>query len=373
MLTPYMAAIEPDQPYCLHLQSSTSSSGTSTPCHNQALQCRAPGTNATELQIQHQQQPTCTQGAPIQSTNSTSLTSPEVLLDKKPEGQMKDIVESNKLTLGCNRSKCGYSTRAHSLKQEMHYNINEVHETLKENATEENQEISSDPELRWFQRTQQLQHPHAQAVRPEQGDCRRSTFARPAPATKLKPQRTTTSQPLPPTIQFLSTSPHLLSLLQQRSQEAIIKLESLHGHPDGRPSSEVQLSLYPRYQQTNPGKLSHTSLEGQNVRLHHPGKRTTAAQWLLTCEGPEDQTWSLNQVPQYLPWTPTTASSQGLGSCTVLPPIRKSMTGKQLKMNPSQTVHTVSAIQGSSFDSYLLQMEKQKHRRMRITLTVGAA
>ncbi|XP_056252562.1 jhy protein homolog isoform X4 [Seriola aureovittata] len=317
MVTPQMAGSESDQPYYLHPQDGQTNSVTSTQCHNRDLQCRSPETDTTEFQTHYQEEPRCAQGRPIQKTNTPKLTSHDVLSNKKLERPMEDIVERNKTTLGRSTSKRGSYVRVYSLKQQMPIN---VHETLKETATAENQEDSSAPELMCPQKTQQL----------------------------------------------------------WKGQDAFINLASLHGRPHWSPPSDVQLALYPGCQLTNPGRSSHMSQEGLNAQLHHRNlesgpnqwQRTTALQW-PSCEG-DDQTLSLNEVhtkqfPQNLTRTPTTASSQGLGSCRVLPPIGKPMTGKEPKMNPSQSVNTVNPIHGSSSDSYLVQMEKLKQLRARVT------
>ncbi|XP_056252557.1 jhy protein homolog isoform X1 [Seriola aureovittata] len=400
MVTPQMAGSESDQPYYLHPQDGQTNSVTSTQCHNRDLQCRSPETDTTEFQTHYQEEPRCAQGRPIQKTNTPKLTSHDVLSNKKLERPMEDIVERNKTTLGRSTSKRGSYVRVYSLKQQMPIN---VHETLKETATAENQEDSSAPELMCPQKTQQLwitqinkekkaqrkEYPNlsrqqpspAVVVKAELGDCLSSLLARPADVTQQKPKKMASSQPLPPTIHLninLNTSSNLLSLLQQKGQDAFINLASLHGRPHWSPPSDVQLALYPGCQLTNPGRSSHMSQEGLNAQLHHRNlesgpnqwQRTTALQW-PSCEG-DDQTLSLNEVhtkqfPQNLTRTPTTASSQGLGSCRVLPPIGKPMTGKEPKMNPSQSVNTVNPIHGSSSDSYLVQMEKLKQLRARVT------
>ncbi|XP_040005529.1 jhy protein homolog isoform X3 [Xiphias gladius] len=447
MMTPHKAGNESDQPYRLHPQDAQTSTVTSAYCHNHALQCKSPDANlsrssristkiesdntlmtgsrencdnscdsagenisrspkltedihATEFQTYYQQEPRCTQGVPIQKMSTSTLTSPKVLSNRKLERLMEDIVERNKITLGRSTSKCGSYVRVHALKQEMPHIVNEVLETLKETATEENHEDSLDPELRWLQKTQELratqisrgkkaqrkeyskpsrqQQPTALAVK--QGDCLGSPLARPAAVTQPKPQKITLSKPMPPTIHLnisLNTSSHLLSLLQQKGQDAIINLASLHGCPHWSPESEVQLALSPGYQQTNPGKSSHMSQEGLNAQHHHQNlrsspeqwQRTTSLKWPLSCEG-EDQTWSSTEVhtkqfPQNLPRTPTTAASQGLGLYTILPPIGKPVAGKEPKLSSGQRMNTAHSypIHRSSSDSYLVQMEKQKQLR----------
>ncbi|XP_018548058.1 jhy protein homolog isoform X1 [Lates calcarifer] len=447
MVTPHIDGSESDQPYRLHPQDGQTSSVTSTHCHNHALQCGSPEgdlsrsskistknesdnnlqrgsrqkheqscvsagenisrssepteeINTTEFDI-YQQEQRCTQGGSIQKMSTSTLMNPKVLWNKKLERVMEDIVERNKMTLGCNTSKCGSYVRAHALKQEMPHNANKVHETLKEIVSTENKEDSSDPELRWLQRAQQLQvtqikkgkkaqqkeypnpfqqqQPPALMVNAERGDCLSSPLARQAAITQPKPQKMTSSQPLPPTIQLnisLNTPSHLLSLLQQKGQDAIINIVSPHGHPHWSPAYEVQLASSPGYQQTNPGKFSHVSQERLNTQLHQQHleswpeqwQRTTALKWPLSCEG-EDQTWSSDEVytkcfPQNLTRTPTTASSQSLGSYTVLPPIGKPLTEKEPKLSPGHSVNATHHIHRSNSDSYVVQMEKKKQLRV---------
>lgn len=76
------------------------------------------------------------------------------------------------------------------------------------------------------------------------------------------------------------------------------------------------------------------------------------------------------QFPQNLLRTPTTTSSLGSGSYTVLPPIGKPMTGKEPEQSPGQSVNTAYPINRSSSDGYLVQMEKQKQLRARVTYKV---
>lgn len=106
--------------------------------------------------------------------------------------------------------------------------------------------------------------------------------------------------------------------------------------------------------------------------------RTTAIKWLLSSEG-DGQNWSPNEVqsklfPQNLPRTPpTTTSSLGSGSYTVLPPIGKPLRGEEPELSPSQSVNTAYPIHRSSSDGYLVQMEKQKQLRGRVTYKVGVS
>lgn len=100
-----------------------------------------------------------------------------------------------------------------------------------------------------------------------------------------------------------------------------------------------------------------------------------ALKWPLSCEE-EEQKWSPNEVrskqfPQNLPKTPTTMSSLGSSSYSVLPPIGKPMTGKEPESSLGQCVNTAGPIHKSSSDGYLVQMEKQKQLRARVTYKVG--
>lgn len=102
--------------------------------------------------------------------------------------------------------------------------------------------------------------------------------------------------------------------------------------------------------------------------------RTSALEWPLLCES-EDQKLSPNkvynkQLLQNLCRTPPTTWSHGLGSCTVLPPIGKPLTGKEQELSPGQSVDKAYPIHKSSSDSYLIQMEKQKLRG-KVTYKVG--
>ena len=105
--------------------------------------------------------------------------------------------------------------------------------------------------------------------------------------------------------------------------------------------------------------------------------RTTALHCPLSFEG-KDQNWSSNEVhstqfPQSLPRTPTTTLSMGPGSYTVLPPIGKSITGKESELSPCQSVSTAYPVHRSNSDGYLVQMEKQKQLRAKVTYKVGVS
>ncbi|XP_051257486.1 jhy protein homolog isoform X1 [Dicentrarchus labrax] len=442
VVTPHMAGSESEQPYRLHPQN-----GQTSHHDNHALQFRSPGGDLSrpssiftknesdntsqrgfkqmcenncdnaaenisraperiEFKTHYQQDLRHAQAGPTQTEHisTSTLLSPKVLMNKKLERLTEDIVERNKITLGRNTSKCGSYVTVHALKQEIPHNENKVHETL-QTASTESHEDSSDPKLRWLQKSQQLrvtqiskgkkaqrkespnpprqQQPPAPGVRAEWGDSLSSPLARPAAVIQQpKPQMTTSSQPLPPTIHLninLNTSSHLLPLLQQGGQDAAINVASLHGCPHWSPASEVELAFSPGYQQTNPAKSSQMFRTGVNVQLHHRNlesspehwKRTTAMKWPLSCEE-EHQKWSPNDVhtkqfPQNLPRTPTTTSSLGSGSYPVLPPIGNSMTGKEPELSPDQSASTAYVIHRSSSDGYLVQMEKQKQLRARLT------
>lgn len=105
--------------------------------------------------------------------------------------------------------------------------------------------------------------------------------------------------------------------------------------------------------------------------------RKGALKLTLSCDG-EDHNWSpdevhIKQVPQNVPRTLTTASSQALGSYPVLPPIGNPPTGKEHEMNSGQCMNTARPIHRSSSDSYLSRMEKQKQLKERVTYKVGVS
>uniref|UniRef100_A0A671U3B4 Junctional cadherin complex regulator n=1 Tax=Sparus aurata TaxID=8175 RepID=A0A671U3B4_SPAAU len=311
-----------------------------------------------------------TQGGPsqTQSMNTSALSSPKVSSNKKLERLTDNIVELNKLTLGYNTSKYGSYATVHAQKEGMPHSVNKVHETLKETVITEHQKDNSDPKLRWLQKTQQLrvtqigkgkkaqwkeypnppqqQQPPATGVSAEQRGSLSYPLARPTAGTQAKPQKMKSSQPLPHTVHLninLSTSSHFLPLLQQRGQETVINVASLHG-PQFSPTTEIEIAQ------------SHGT-----TALHCP----------LSFEG-NDQNWSSNEVhgtqfPQSLPRTPTTTLSMGSGSYTVLPPIGKPMTGKESESSPCQSVSTAYPVHRSNSDGYLVQMEKQKQLRAKVT------
>ncbi|XP_035034698.1 jhy protein homolog [Hippoglossus stenolepis] len=431
VVTPHTAGNKSDQPYRLHPEDGLTSTAASHHGHKHACQSRSPEAHLSEASTKkenvsslqrgirenyersfdsehfsgspnmredlhgtefrmHYQQLRCTQRGPIQEMSTSTLPNPNVSSNNKLQSLVEDKVKLNKITLGCSRSKHGSYVRVHARKQMP--NVNDVQETLKKPAPAENQQDSSDPELRLLQKTQQLRvtqiskgkkgqckeypnpsrrQPPAVAVKAERGDCLSVPLAQAAAVTQPEPQKTTSSQPLPPTIHLninLNTSSHLLSLLQQKDgQDAIINLASLHGHPHWSPTSELQLALSTGYQQKNNSRKSFfMSREVLNTQLLHQNlesspeqwQRTRASQLPLSCEK-EEQTRSPLR-------TPTTASSQGTGSYSVLPPIGKPLTGEEPGLSPCQSENTAFHIHSSNSDSYLVQMEKQKQLRARV-------
>lgn len=92
----------------------------------------------------------------------------------------------------------------------------------------------------------------------------------------------------------------------------------------------------------------------------------------------EDQNWSSTEVrskqfPQRLLKTLTTISSPCLSSYKVLPAIGMSVTGEELELSPSQSVNTTYPILRNYSDGYLVQMEKQKQQKARVTYKVGVS
>ncbi|XP_035864541.1 jhy protein homolog isoform X5 [Sander lucioperca] len=408
VVTPHLTADESDQPYRLHPQHGQTSSVTSPHCHNHALQLGSPEAdyskpsciftkddsdkrslkgfkkmhgnncdNAGEYSRSPEQPKDIramskniqerTQGGPTQIQQMSTSIVPKVLLNKKLERLTEDIVERNKITLGRNTSKCGSYVSVHALNREMPHHVNKVTQISEGKKAQRKENPNCPP--------QQQQTP-ALGVSAEWGGRLSFPLAKPAAAGQPNPQKTTSSQPLVPNIHLninLNTSSHLLPLSQQRGQEDIISLASLHACPNWSPASEVELALSPGYQLTIPGRSSQTSQKGVSTHLHHQNlesspeqwQRTAALKWPLSCEG-EDQKCpnevQTKQFPQNLPRTPTTTFS---GSYTVLPPITESMAGKEPELSPG--VNTAYPIHRSSSDGYLGQMEKQKQLRTRVT------
>ncbi|XP_042355557.1 jhy protein homolog [Plectropomus leopardus] len=407
IVTPHMAGNEPNQPYRLHLQDDQTNSETSP--HNHALQrtspeadhlqppafstktesdkssqkglrdkheysCDSTGDNVSRspgltedvraISIQEfktYQQQELRQGGSTQ--NQQMGTFPKVSLSKKPEKPTEDIVERNKLTLGRNKSKRGSYVHMHAPKQETPNKVTQISKGKKVRQKEH-----PSP-------SQQQQYP-AGVVRAERGDCLSSPSETPAAISQPNPQKMTPSQPLVPAVHpniQLNSLSQLLPFIQQRGQDDIINLASLHGYTDWSPVPEPEPALSPGCQQMNPGK----SRKGLKAHFHHQNlegspkqwQRTTMLKGLLSSEE-GDQMWSPNEVHtkqfhKNLPRTPTTPSSLGSGGYTVLPPIRPSLTGEESDLSPGQSVNT--AIHRSSSDGYLVQMQKQKQLRARVT------
>nr|XP_020476270.1 uncharacterized protein LOC109972023 isoform X1 [Monopterus albus] len=441
VVTPQKTDSESAQPYHLHPQDGQTSSVTSPHCHDHAFQLRSPEVDllrSPSFSTKNESDNTLqrgfrkkrengydgagenvsraseltgdlravelrrTKGGTIeaQKMSASTLANLKVISNKKLERQKEDIVERNKITLGRNTSRSGSYVRVHTHKQETLHNVNKAHDSSKETASTENQEDSSDPELMWLQKTQQLQlikgkkaqwkeypsrsrqqQPPAPGVKAEQEECLSSPLARLPAVTQPQPPTTTSTQPLPPTIHLsisLNTSSQLLSLLQQKGQDATISLASLHGHHPWSLESKVQPSLSQGYQQTDPGKSTHMSGEWLNAERHHRHLDSSPEQWQrtsalnapLSYEG-EDQNWSPNEVhtklPQNCRWTPTNTLSHSPHSYAVLPAIGKPVTGKDPELSPGQCVKTTYPLHGNTSNSYLLQMEKQKQLRTRVT------
>ncbi|XP_076606583.1 jhy protein homolog [Chaetodon auriga] len=420
VVTPHMADNQSEQSYSLHPQDGQNSSVISPQCHNHALKLRSPETDLSrpsrnfaknehdntsqrgfrktsqnscddagenisrapeltedlhamylqEYKTYYQQELKLTNGghSHTQHMSTSALSSPQDLSNKKLERLTENIVERNKITLGRNMPKCVSYVMVHAHKQDTPHNVKKVTQISKGKRSQQKE----------YSNPLQKQQPPALGVRAERGHCLSSPLERPAAVTQPKPQKATSSQPLPPTFHLninLKASSHLLPLLQQKGQDSITDIASLHWSP----ASQVEFALSPGYGQTNTGKSSHMSLKGVNAQPHHqnqesspePWQRTIASKWPLSCER-EDQTWSPDEVhikefPQNLPRTPTTTSSLGLGSYTVLPPIEKPMTGKEPELSPIQVVSTAYPIHRSSSDGYLIQMEKQKQLKARVT------
>ncbi|XP_010749219.3 jhy protein homolog isoform X3 [Larimichthys crocea] len=417
VVTPHTADDHSDQPYHLHPQGGQDSS---PHCHNQVSKLRSPEvdlsrpsresdnisqrgaktksekyisrcpelTEKEEYKTYYQQELRHPRGGPseTQHMSTTTLSSPKVSSNNKVERLTEDIVERNKITLGRNTSKCGSYATVHALKQDTPHDVNKVHETLKETASTESREDSSDPKLRWLQKTQELkvaqiskgkkaqrkyptppqqQKPPIPGIGAERVDCLSSPLARPAAVIPPKPQKVTPSQPLAPTFHLnINLDASLLPLLQQKTQDAVINVASRHGHPHWTPASDVDLALSPRYILTNPGKYSQMSQKEINAQLHHQNLESSPEQWQsdLSSWDPSDEV----HFQQNFPGTPTTTSSLASGSYTVLPPIGKPTTGTEAELSPGQTGDT-ACIHRSSSDGYLVQMEKQKQLRTRVT------
>ncbi|XP_031733512.1 jhy protein homolog isoform X2 [Anarrhichthys ocellatus] len=412
LVTPDMAGNEPDQPYRLHPDDVQTSTVTSPHCYNHTLQLQSPeadhskpscsitknesdesllkgfrakylnscdnaGENASrspeltkDIHAMYSlQELRHTQGGPTQIQQMSTF--PKVLFNKKLERLPEDIVERNKTTLGRNTSTYGSYASVHVRKQDMPHNVNKVTQISERKKAQRKE---------YPKHLQPQQQPSAPGVKADWGDCLSSPLAGPAAITQPNPQKTTPSQPLLPTIHLninLNTSSHLLPLIQQRGQNDI-NLASLHGCSHWSLASENELALSPGCQQIHPrmqihppktsSKTSSQMRRGVNAHLHHRDlescseerQRTAALKWPLTCEGEDQQ-----QAPQNLLRTPTTSLSLGSGSYPLLSAIGKSMTGKEPELSPDG--NTDNPVHRSSSNGYLVQMEKQKQRRVRVT------
>uniref|UniRef100_A0AAQ5YB17 Jhy protein homolog n=1 Tax=Amphiprion ocellaris TaxID=80972 RepID=A0AAQ5YB17_AMPOC len=318
----------------------------------------------------YQQELKHTQQGPIQAQQrSTSpLMSPKVLSNKNQRPLIENKVQHNILTLGRITPKCGSYVKVHALKQEIPHQKKVAKISKGKKAQQKEYPNPS----------QQQQNP-ALRVEAEHGDCLHSQLAKSATVNQTKPQKTTSAQPLPSTVHLsihLNTGSHLLPLLQQMGQNAIINLPSLHDHTYRSSASKGALSL--AYRQTTLEKSSHVSRKGLNVHLTHQNWESGPEQWERTEElkcpsyKGEDQRWSPNeaytkQFAQNLPRTLTSTLSQAMGTSTVLPPIGKPITGKGTEPSCSHSLNTAYPVQRSSSDGYLVQMEKQRQMRAKDT------
>ncbi|XP_069021121.1 uncharacterized protein [Embiotoca jacksoni] len=275
-----------------------------------------------ELNTYYQQEVRHKQGRTIlrQKRSTSPLTSPKVFSNKNLGNQMEDIVERNRRTLGRNASKCGSYGKAHALGKEMPHNVKKVTQISKGKKAQQNKYLNPS----------QQEPPLALGVKAEHGDCRSTPIAKP-----------------------------------QTSPDAIIKF------------SASEVAMPPGYQQTNPRRSTHISWDGLNTQYHQQQldsteqwQRTTALQRPLSCEE-EDQKWSPNEVymRQFvhdLTRTSTTASSQGSGFNTVLPPIGNQITGKRPELRHGRNVNTAYRMHRSKIAG-LVQVEKQEQMRARVT------
>ncbi|XP_020501690.2 jhy protein homolog [Labrus bergylta] len=332
-----------------------------------------------------------------QTLQTFKSNSPKVLSQKKLERLTEDIVERNKVTLGRNKPGNSSYVTVHALKQDVPHHGNKVNEILQEMTSTECEEDSSDPKLRWLQKTQQLRvaqsskgkktlrienpippqqkQPPDLGVREKQGHSLSSPSAKPVNVAQPKHLKMSPSQTLPPTIHLninLNTSSHLLPS-QQRGQDAVLNLASIQGCPVWINASEDELALPPRYLQTNQAMLLHMSQKDANPQLTKPNLESgpvawqrSALKWPLPFESVDEKGSPhgvhCEEFPQAPPGKPTTTSLPGSEVYTVLPPIRISLTESESELSPGQSVNPADSIHRSSSDGYLVQMEKQKQR-----------
>ncbi|XP_047462254.1 jhy protein homolog [Mugil cephalus] len=337
-----------------------------------------------DLQTQYQNELRHTQKAPTQTQqrSTSSLTAHKVSSNGKLGVWAEDIVERNKVTLGRDQSKCGSYLKAYGLKKGMAHKERKVQRTVKETAGAECQKDSSAPKTRFLQKTQvkvpQINkekkeipkrsgkpQPPALGVKAEHEDSVISPIEQPDPRAQPKPRKTTSSQQSSPTIHLnihLNTSSHLLPLLQQTGHDAIINLASLQGYTHWNSASEI--ALYPGYQQTQSERPTKMPQELEQWQ------RKSALMWPSSSEV-KDQRWSPNEVhtkqfAENFPRTPTPLS-QGLGSHAVLPPIGKPTTDRRSEPSRGEDVNVSHPIHKSNSGGYLVQMEKKKQMRERVT------
>ncbi|XP_029923979.1 jhy protein homolog [Myripristis murdjan] len=418
--TVHMTGEESEQPYHLHPQHEQASQDVS-------LTSGGPGpsisseTTQQESKVKDEKSQDYVGENPDSSPKSTEhfeelqkgmfkLKSSKSVPNKQLGKLREDIVERNKITLGRNIAKRGSYLKAHVLKRETPTSVNEVCETQDEMTIAENLEVISDLEVRWLQKTQQLkvmqiskgkkarrkenhnplqqQRPPAPGVKAERGDCLSPPSAGPATKTQPDPQRTpwqpppsTAVHPPPQSIHLninVNTSSGLPPFVQQKGQDAIITLASLHGPRHWSPGSDAHYINLPFTQDPCVPQLSLHDGRFQRVMVPKHAfpspirdQGSTAPKCLLICEEEnpnqlpnEDQ---VNQFPEDSPRPPSTTQSQHSGYYTVLPPIGKPLTGQEPELRPGQCVQTSGPIHRSSSDGYLAQMDKQKQLREKIS------
>ncbi|XP_034540396.1 jhy protein homolog isoform X2 [Notolabrus celidotus] len=410
VVTSPVAPKQCDQPYHLHPPDRQAGSVISPNSSNYSLQHRSQDAHfsspssplSKNEEVQHamhiqqfktynQQGLGGAQGGANKTHQTSARTSPKVLSQKKLEGISNDIVKSNKVTLGRDKPEPSSYMMVHAQKK-MSHKVNKVQESLQQIASTESQEYSSDRELMWLQKTQQLrvthiskekkaqqkvnpnppqkQHPPAVGVGTEQGNDLNPPLARPANFTQPKHPE------MPPTIHLninLNTLSHLLPS-QQKGQGAVINLASLQSFPHWISTSEVELTLSPPYLPKNQAQFSQISQKGVDPQLKNQNwestpetrQRATASKWPLSCEGVDKKRCPnevhCQEIPHHLLRTPTTTLLPGSGPHTVLPPIGKPLSGREVETIPGQNVNTADPIHRSSSDSYLVQMERQKKK-----------
>ncbi|XP_075343511.1 jhy protein homolog [Odontesthes bonariensis] len=306
-----------------------------------------------DFQNYSQQELRHTKGGPVQTQerSTSTLTSPKLLTNMKPGSVARDIVESNKITLGRNVSTCGSYVKALRLQQGGAHAVKKVSEIRKAKRTQQKE----NPD------TSEQQQPFAPEVKDEKRDSLSFLSAKPAPVTSPKPQGMASSQHLPPTVHlniFLSTPSELLPVLQQTGQNSIVNLASLCGNTEW--SSVAEVGVSPAYQ-TDPGKSTQMSQEC---------RQTPALKSPLSCEGEDwgcPNKMRTEEFGQNVPRGPTTPLSQVSSPYSVLPPIGKVMTEKRPELCSGQSGNTARHIHRRTSDGYLQHMEKQKQMRARET------